>query len=136
MLAKLLGTDDAPVRRVLNSWGLGTFEAEVTSRKGFRPDGKAGAVLRPPAFGLAGVNLGTLTGLGSTTYGNAVVASVEMHTKGTFSTISLMNKLIFVELDGPRSTASVHDGRGPRVPSLPVTLLCRAPVACEARASP
>ena len=29
--------------------------------KGFRPDGKSAAVLIPPAFGLAGVNLGTLT---------------------------------------------------------------------------
>jgi hypothetical protein len=37
-----------------------------------------------PAFGLAGVNLGTWTGFGSTTYWNAVVANLEMHGSGTF----------------------------------------------------
>lgn len=85
VLTKLLGVDDATVRTVLNSWGPGKFDAELTlDGKAFRPDGKSGAVLIPPAFGLAGVNLGTWTGFGSTTYWNAFVANLEMHGKGTF----------------------------------------------------
>src|SRR5262249_45149493 len=42
------------------------------------------AVLIPPAFGLAGVNLHTWTGWGSVTHWNAFVANLEMHGKGTF----------------------------------------------------
>lgn len=85
VLTKLLGVDDASVRTVLNSWGPGKFDAELAlDGKAFRPDGKSGAVLIPPAFGLAGVNLGTWTGFGSTTYWNAFVANLEMHGKGTF----------------------------------------------------
>jgi cytochrome c553 len=85
VLTNLLGVDDATVRTVLNSWGPGTFDAELAlDGKAFRPDGKSGAVLIPPAFGLAGVNLGTWTGFGSTTYWNALVANLEMHGKGTF----------------------------------------------------
>jgi hypothetical protein len=73
------------VRTVLNSWGPGKFDAELSlDGKAFRPDGKSAAVLIPPAFGLAGVNLGTWTGFGSTTYWNAFVANLEMHGKGTF----------------------------------------------------
>jgi hypothetical protein len=84
-VTKLLGVDDATVRTVLNSWGPGKFDAELfLDGKAFRPDGKSGAVLIPPAFGLAGVNLGTWTGFGSTTYWNAFVANLEMHGKGTF----------------------------------------------------
>lgn len=85
VLTNLLGADDATVRTVLNSWGPGKFDAELSlDGKAFRPDGKPGAVLIPPAFGLAGVNLGTWTGFGSTTYWNALVANLEMHGKGTF----------------------------------------------------
>lgn len=85
ILTNLLGVDDATVRTVLNSWGPGKFDAELSlDGKAFRPDGKPGAVLIPPAFGLAGVNLGTWTGFGSTTYWNALVANLEMHGKGTF----------------------------------------------------
>jgi hypothetical protein len=85
VLTNLLGVDDATVRTVLNSWGPGKFDAELSlDGKAFRPDGKSGAVLIPPAFGLAGVNLGTWTGFGSTTYWNALVANLEMHGKGTF----------------------------------------------------
>ncbi len=47
--------------------------------KAFRP-----AVLIPPAFGLAGVNLHTWTGWGSVSHWNAFVANLEMHGKGTF----------------------------------------------------
>src|SRR5215467_8746041 len=83
--ADLLGVDQATVRRVLRSWGPGHFDAELAlDGKAFRPDGKTSAVLIPPAFGLAGVNLHTWTGWGSLTYWNAFVANLEMHGKGTF----------------------------------------------------
>jgi hypothetical protein len=85
VLTNLLGVDDATVRTVLNSWGPGKFDAELAlDGKAFRPDGKSGAVLIPPAFGLAGLNLGTWTGFGQTTYWNAFVANLEMHGQGTF----------------------------------------------------
>jgi hypothetical protein len=85
VVTNLLGVDAATVRTVLNIWGPGKFDAELfLDGKAFRPDGKSGAVLIPPAFGLAGVNLGTWTGFGSTTYWNAFVANLEMHGKGTF----------------------------------------------------
>ena len=84
-LSTLLGMDQATVRRVLATWGPGKFDAElVLDGKGFRPDGKSAAVLIPPAFGLAGVNLPTWTGWGSVTYWNTFVANLEMHGKGTF----------------------------------------------------
>jgi hypothetical protein len=83
--ANLLNVDQATVRAVLNSWGPGKFDAELfLDGKPFQPNGSSAAVLIPPAFGLAGVNLGTWTGFGSTTYWNALVANLEMHGKGTF----------------------------------------------------
>jgi hypothetical protein len=84
--ADLLGLDQATVRAVLNSWGPGHFDAELfLDGKAFRPGGKMAAVLIPPAFGLAGVNLHTWTGWGSVTYWNAFVANLEIHGKGTSS---------------------------------------------------
>jgi hypothetical protein len=84
-LTSLLGVDEATLIRVLSAWGPGKFDAELfLDGKGFRPDGKTAAVLIPPAFGLAGVNLHTYTGWGSVTYWNAFVANLEMHGKGTF----------------------------------------------------
>jgi hypothetical protein len=84
-LTDLLGVDEATVNQVLAAWGPGKFDAELfLDGKGFRPDGKTAAVLIPPAFGLAGVNLHTYTGWGSVTYWNAFVANLEMHGKGTF----------------------------------------------------
>jgi hypothetical protein len=84
-VATLLGTDVATVKSVLNTWGPGKFDAELfLDAKGFRPDGKSAAVLIPPAFGLAGVNLHTWTGWGSVTYWNAFVANLEMHGAGRF----------------------------------------------------
>ena len=83
--ADLLGVDQNTLRTVLESWGPGHFDAELAlDGKAFRPDGKTSAVLIPPAFGLAGVNLHTWTGWGSLTYWNAFVANLEMHGKGTF----------------------------------------------------
>jgi hypothetical protein len=84
-LTSLLGVDEATLNRVLAAWGPGKFDAELfMDGKGFRPDGKTAAVLIPPAFGLAGVNLHTYTGWGSVTYWNAFVANLEMHGQGTF----------------------------------------------------
>src|SRR4029079_15318837 len=84
--AQILQVDEAEVRRVLNAWGPGKFDAElVLDGKGFRPDGQTAATLIPAAYGLAGVNLHTWTGWGTVTYWNAFVANLEMHGQGTFS---------------------------------------------------
>src|SRR5262245_36902384 len=73
------------VRQVLRSWGPGKFDAELLlDGKAVRPDGKPGATLIPPAFGLAGVNLHTWTGWGSVTHWNGLVANLEMQGQGTF----------------------------------------------------
>lgn len=83
--ADLLGVDEATVRVVLSSWGPGKFDALlVLDGKAFRPDGRSAAVLIPPAYGLAGINLHTWTGFGSIPYWNAYVAVLQMHGRGTF----------------------------------------------------
>ena len=85
-VADLLGVDVATVRAVLASWGPGRFDAHLNlDGRAFRPDGASGSVLIPPAFGLAGVNLGTYTGWGSTTYWNAFVGNLEMSGRGAFT---------------------------------------------------
>jgi hypothetical protein len=84
-IADLLHTDVATVEKVLNAWGPGKFDAELLlDGKAFQPNGRSGATLIPPAFGLAGVNLHTWTGWGSIPYWNAFVAVLEMHGQGTF----------------------------------------------------
>src|SRR5215510_9240153 len=84
-VANLLQTDQATVRKVLNSWGPGKFDAELfLDGKAFRPDGRTAATLIPAAFGLAGINQHTYTGWGSVPYWNAFVATLEMHGSGTF----------------------------------------------------
>lgn len=81
----LLGVDETTVKKVLNSWGPGRFDAVLDKDgKAFRPDGGQAGTLIPPAFGLAGVNLHTWTGFGSVPYWNAYVAATEMHGSGTF----------------------------------------------------
>ena len=81
----LLGVDVATVKTVLESWGPGRFDAHLNlDGQAFRPDGRTAAVLIPPAFGLAGVNLHTYEGWGSVTYWNAFVANLEMNGSGTF----------------------------------------------------
>lgn len=83
--SRLLGVDQETVRRVVRAWGPGKFDPQlVLDGKAFRPDGKTAAVLIPPAFGLAGINLHTWTGFGSIPYWNAFVAVLEMHGHGTF----------------------------------------------------
>ncbi len=85
VLTDLLQIDDATLSKVLLAWGPGRFDAEVAlDGKGFRPDGKTGAVPIPAAYGLAGVNLATYTGWGTVTYWNAFVANLEMHGQGNF----------------------------------------------------
>ena len=85
-LTNLLGVDKPIALKVLNSWGPGKFDAQLTlDGKGFRPDGKSAATLIPPAFGLAGVNQHAWTGSwGTVTYWNAFVGVLEMHGKGRF----------------------------------------------------
>jgi hypothetical protein len=92
-LSKLLGVDDATTKKVLASWGPGKFDAELNlDGKAFRPDGKPAAVLIPPAYGLAGVNLHTWTGgWGTVSYWNAYVANLELQGQGTFFDRRLMN---------------------------------------------
>jgi mono/diheme cytochrome c family protein len=81
----LLGVDEATVKKVLNSWGPGRYDAELDKDgKAFRPDGKQAGTLIPSAFGLAGVNLHTWTGFGSVPYWNAYVGVTQMHGSGTF----------------------------------------------------
>ena len=84
-IANLLHTDVATVEKVLGAWGPGKFDAELLlDGKAFQPNGRSGATLIQPAFGLAGVNLHTWTGWGSIPYWNAFVAVLEMHGQGTF----------------------------------------------------
>jgi hypothetical protein len=106
VLADLLSTDQATVRKVLNSWGPGKFDAElVMDGKATNPqqitDGVVtgtnvpGATLIPPAFGHGGVNLHTWSGWGSVPHWNAFVANLEMHGKGRFFDPRLNNAAQF-----------------------------------------
>lgn len=84
-VADLLGVDVDTVRTVLQSWGPGKFDAHLNvDGQAFRPDGESAAVLIPPAFGLAGVNLSTYTGWGSVPYWNSFVGNLEMNGSGRF----------------------------------------------------
>ncbi len=82
----MLQVDEATVKKVLNSWGPGKYDALLNlDGKGVRPDGKPAATLNPAAFGLAGVNQHTWTGSwGTVSYWNAYVANLQMHGKGNF----------------------------------------------------
>lgn len=83
--SQLLGVSEDAVKQVLASWGPGRFDAELLlDGKTMTPAGRPAAVLIPPAYGLAGVNLHTSTGWGSVTYWNAFVAVLAMQGKGTF----------------------------------------------------
>src|SRR6185437_1452705 len=79
-VANLLGANVATVKKVLNSWGPGKYDAELNvDGKAMRPDGKSAAVLIPPAFGLAGVGNHTWSGSRpSIPYWNAYVAVTQM----------------------------------------------------------
>jgi hypothetical protein len=63
-VAGVLGVDEPTLKKVLAGWGPGKFDAEMfMDGKALRPDGATGATLIPSAFGLAGVNEGTLVRL-------------------------------------------------------------------------
>lgn len=94
--ADLLGVDEATVRKALQSWGPGKYDAELSQDvKAAAPNGHSGATLLPAAFGLAGVNLHTYTGWGSVPYWNAYVANTQMHGQGTFFDPRLNDKAQF-----------------------------------------
>ncbi len=119
--ADLLGVDEATVRAVLASWGPGRFDATLTlDGKAFRPDGKTAAVLIPPAFGLAGVNLHTWTGWGGVSHWNALVANVEMHGQGTFLDARLDDAARFPVAARARlgHTRNTPDRVTPKLPAL------------------
>lgn len=85
-VADLIGVDVPTVKKVLGSWGPGKYDAELDmDGKAFQPNGKSGATLLPPAFGMAGISNGTYTGWGDVTYWNAYVSNTQMHGKGAFS---------------------------------------------------
>jgi mono/diheme cytochrome c family protein len=83
--ADLLGKNEDEVRKILQSWGPGRYDAELDKDgKAFQPDGRSAATVMPAAFGLAGQNLHTYTGWGSVPYWNAYVGITQMHGVGTF----------------------------------------------------
>ncbi len=84
--ANLLNLSQQTVRKVLNTWGPGKFDAHLLL------DGKNAPTLIPPAFGLAGVNLTTWEGWGSISHWNAFVAVLEMGGQGTFYDPRLNNE--------------------------------------------
>jgi mono/diheme cytochrome c family protein len=94
LVAKTLGVDLATVKKVLDSWGPGRFDALLDlDGKGLRPDGKQAGTIIPNAFGLAGVNNHTWGGgWGDVTYWNAFVANSDLKGKGTFYDVRLSNK--------------------------------------------
>ena len=119
--AKLLHTDVATVRKVLNAWGPGKFDAELLlDGKAFQPNGNTSAALIPPAFGLAGVNLHTYTGWGSIPYWNAFVAVLEMHGHGDFFDSRLNNAQQFpiAAKNGFGHVVVKHDQVTPKLPGL------------------
>ena len=89
----MLRVDEATLKKVLNSWGPGKYDAELDQDgKAMGPGGRSAATVLPAAFGLAGVNLHTYTGWGSVTYWNAYVANTQMHGKGVFFDPRLKDK--------------------------------------------
>jgi hypothetical protein len=118
-LTDLLGVSKETLLKVLKSWGPGKFDAEIfMDGKAFRPDGKTGATLIPPAYGLAGVNLHTFEGWGSIPYWNAFVANLEMHGKGTLIDSRLKNAAQFpiaakAHFDGVRNTPDLVTSKLP-----------------------
>jgi hypothetical protein len=82
-MVELLGVDEPNVRKVIKSWGPGQYDAELNEDgKAFRPDGKTAATVLPAAFGLAGQNLHTYGGWGSTPYWNAYAATLSTRDPG------------------------------------------------------
>lgn len=119
--ARQLGVDQETVRAVLGSWGPGKFDPIlVLDGKAFRPDGRSGAVLIPPAFGLAGIELTTATGWGSISYWNRFVAVLEMHGQGSFEDRRLNDPQRFplAAANGLFAVQHVPDLVAPKLPAL------------------
>ena len=119
--ANLLGVSQDAVRAVTKSWGAGKFDAElILDGKAARPDGKPGATLIPPAFGLAGVNLHTWTGWGSIPQWNALVANLEMGGHGTYDDARLDDAARFpiAARAGLGHRTSADDRITPKLPAL------------------
>jgi hypothetical protein len=139
-VANQLQVSVATLRAVLNAWGPGKFDAAVfLDGKAFRPDGKSGATLIPPAFGLAGVNLHTWTGWGSVTHWNAFVANLEMHGKGTFYDPRLADAAQFpiAAANGSFNVRNTPDLITPKLAGLHVyQLALKAPKAPEGSFDP
>jgi mono/diheme cytochrome c family protein len=71
---------DAATKAVFNSWGKGKYDPR------FNLDGKNGAQVVPPAYGLAGLNSITSTGDGAdVAYWNRYVGVTQMGGHGSFS---------------------------------------------------
>jgi mono/diheme cytochrome c family protein len=118
-VADELGADVATVKKVLASWGPGKFDAELfTDGKAFQPDGRSGATLIPPAFGLAGVDRHTYEGWGSIPYWNAFVANLEMHGQGNF-TDSRLDDADKFPVAARNHLGHVHHARDLITPKLP-----------------
>ncbi|MBS1151529.1 MAG: putative lipoprotein [Myxococcaceae bacterium] len=132
-VARFLDVDEATVRAVLQSWGPGRFDPQLfLDGKGFRPDGNTAAILIPPAFGLAGVNLSTSTGWGSLPYWNALVAVLEMHGQGNFLDVRLddPNQFPVAARNQSGHVAVEQDLVSPKLPGLQAyQLSLRAPAA-------
>jgi len=105
--------DETTVRKVLNSWGPGKFDAQLLlDGKAFRPDGKPAATLLPNAFGLLGFNLHTWTAdWGNVTYWNAFVAAIEMGGIGNFIDPRLDDPAQFPDI-APRFPIAVAKKKG------------------------
>ncbi|HVZ34474.1 MAG TPA: hypothetical protein VG963_18725, partial [Polyangiaceae bacterium] len=94
--AGLLGVSQDAVRSVLTSWGPGKFDAFLhLDGKVARPDGKPGAVLIPPLFGLKGVGLMTWNGFSGIGSWVPLVINLEMWGQGVFSDRRLANAAQF-----------------------------------------
>jgi hypothetical protein len=87
-LENLLGVDEATVKKVLNGWGPGFYNAELNmDGKAIGPDGTSHSATSriPSAFGKDGQNLHTWGGgWGTVTYWNSYVAVTQMHGIGNF----------------------------------------------------
>jgi hypothetical protein len=94
VFTEALNTDVESLKKVLQSWGPGKFDAELNyDGKGFRPDGKPAATIIPEAFGHAGHNNHTWTGgRGTVTYWNAYVANTQLMGEGIFYDPRLMDE--------------------------------------------
>jgi mono/diheme cytochrome c family protein len=69
----------APLKAIMRSWGPGMYDPRINI------DGTNTPLVIPPAYGLRGVELETVTAEGPVSYWNAYVAVTQMHGQGSFS---------------------------------------------------